>query len=101
MYITNQSQWSKKCYHGIDQVQQAHKKNTREEQEKKFFGRAYSTGRQMINKLIINQGDYKNISIIKTNNHFISTFLTLSFLFSSLTLFCSSHTKSNTSHELL
>jgi hypothetical protein len=66
--------------------------NTQEKtQEIKWFDRAYSTGRQTTNKLTINQGDYKNVSITRINNHSISTFLSLSFLFSHLTLFCSKH----------
>jgi hypothetical protein len=48
-------------------------------QEINMFGRAYSTGRQMTNKLTINQEDYKSVSITRTNNYFISTSHTLSF----------------------
>jgi hypothetical protein len=64
-------------------------------QEIKWFGRAYSIGRQTTNKRTINQEDYKSISITKTSNHSIFTFLTLSFLFSppTLSLFCSRHTR--------
>jgi hypothetical protein len=62
-------------------------------QEIKWFGRTYSIGKQTTNKLTTNQKDYKSVSITRISNRFISIFLTLSFLFSPLTLFCSRHTR--------
>jgi hypothetical protein len=77
-----------KCYHMIDSSPTNTQESTQNEtQEIKYFGWAYSTERQTTNKFTINQWDYKSVLIIKTNNHSISTFLTLFFLLSSL--FCS------------
>jgi hypothetical protein len=84
--------------------------STQEEtQEIKWFGRAYSTGRQTTNKVTINQGNYKRLQEITRMLQLLEQTITLSLL-SSLSLFYSLLSLSfiqgiqegtTTSHELL